>query len=63
MESAVRHVAKTLGLPEPVLQDFLSVVRSLQTWGDTDIADDPPSGASKLTQTAAGGLVKNNSDL
>ncbi len=53
MESAVQNAARTLGLPEPVLEDFLSMVRSLRTWGDAENSYGTASGTFKLTRTAA----------
>lgn len=50
MENAVQHAARTLGLPEPVLEDFLTMVRSLRTWTDTDYSD---FGTGGLTPKAA----------
>jgi hypothetical protein len=53
MENAVQHAARTLGLPEPVLENFLTIVKSLRTWDDSNLSEVNTSSALRLAQPAA----------
>ncbi|MDR3565428.1 MAG: hypothetical protein P4N59_28890 [Negativicutes bacterium] len=51
MESALQHAARTLGLPESVLPNFMCTVSSIRSW-DTSCAAGSTSGIFRSAETA-----------